>query len=211
MQIVKGLKSCFNLINIIIFSFHQFIQSHMKQIYLPLAVILISSAATAQSPKRAIKKLGNEPAFFIDSISVSKDDLQKYDPNQIAAVSVYKDKTAIELLGEEGKDGAVYIETKAFAKKKYWSYFKSKSEAYATAVPDAAGDSTVQYILNGKLLKENYEGDLSSINDTIFKSISIISKEELEKQHGVKNKRLGVLIHSEVPDNLYKGKKKFNN
>jgi hypothetical protein len=65
-----------------------------------------------QSPKKTIKKLGNNPIFFIDSVNVDNSELQKYDPTEIAQVTVYKDKEATDLLGEDGKDGVVYIFTK---------------------------------------------------------------------------------------------------
>jgi hypothetical protein len=183
----------------------------MKMIFLPLIVTCVFTiSAHAQSPKRVVKKLGNEPAFFIDSVSISKEDLSKYNPEQIAAVTVYKEKTAMELLGEEGKDGAVYIETRAFARSRYWKYFSSKSKEYALAVPSAAEDSTVQYILNGKVLKGNFEGNLSSIDDKFFKGITVISKEALQREYGVTDKRLGIVILSSTPGSLYKGKEKFN-
>lgn len=51
--------------------------------------------------------MGNKPVFFIDSVRVSQEDLEKYNVNDVAAVSVYKGKTAIELLGDDGKDGVV--------------------------------------------------------------------------------------------------------
>ena len=91
---------------------------------------LTSIVMFSQSPKRMVKKLGNDPVFFIDSVSVDKSELQKYDPNEISSVTVFKDKEAINLIGNDGKDGLVYIETKKFTKKRYWNFFKSKSTEY---------------------------------------------------------------------------------
>ncbi|ACU04024.1 hypothetical protein [Pedobacter heparinus] len=48
----------------------------------------------AQSPKRVLKKLGSNPVFFMDSVNVLQSDLQQYRPEQIASVTVFKDKEA---------------------------------------------------------------------------------------------------------------------
>ncbi len=177
-------------------------------IFILLAFISIYSYG--QSPKRIVKKLGSNPVFFIDSVNVLQSDLQKYNPEQIASVTVFRDREAINILGEEGKDGVVYIETIPFAKKRYWKFFRTKSNSYADLLPNFDSDSTVQYILNTKVLAgKGFEGNLASINDEIFKEISIIDKVTLEKEYGVTNKIYGVLIVSDVPKNLYKGNKKF--
>ncbi|MBB4803065.1 hypothetical protein HNP37_003140 [Flavobacterium nitrogenifigens] len=165
------------------------------------------SVSFAQSPKRAVKKLGDNPVFFIDSVNVDKDDLMKYSAEEISAVTVFKGKEAIELLGEDGKDGAVYVETIAFCKKRYWKYFASKSAEYKKMVnPD--DDKNVQYIINDRVLKDQ-PGNLSMIDDKIFKSIKLISKEELSKKYKIENKDFGFLIVSDVPKNLYHGNQKF--
>jgi hypothetical protein len=179
----------------------------MKKVLFILAVLPFS--LFAQSPKRIIKKLKNDPVFFIDSINVDRSELNNYEATDIASVSVYKDSNAIKLIGDEGRDGVVYIETKAFAKAKYWNYFKSKSSRYAELVPSPQADTVVQYILNKRVLKSNFEGDLSLIDDKIFKEIIVIDKATLEKEYGMTNKSIGVIIKSDKPDDLYKGNKKF--
>ncbi len=180
----------------------------MKQI-LSFVLSFLTFSVLAQSPKSVIKKLGDDPVFFIDSINVDKAELYKYQPTDIATVSVYKDSNAIRLVGPGGKDGAVYIETKVFAKNRYWQYFKTKSAEYANLIPTPASDSLVQYILNRRILKENFEGTLSSIDDKTFKEILIVDKRTLEKEYKITNKSFGVVIKSDVPEDLYKGKKKF--
>jgi len=171
--------------------------------------LFISVFTFAQSPKRIIKKLGNDPVFFIDSISIDKSELNKYNPKDIATVSVYKDSEAISLVGPDGKDGVVYIVTKAFAKKRYWNYFRSKSTDYAKMVLSPESDSTVQYILNERVLKSNYEGDLELIDDNIFKELIIIDKETLKSKYNIQDKEFGVMIKSDKPADLYHAKKKF--
>lgn len=67
--------------------------------------------------------------MFIDSIQISKADLQKYNPNDIASVTVYKDDTRFKHLASNA-DGAIYIETKQFSRKRFLNYFKSKSPKF---------------------------------------------------------------------------------
>jgi hypothetical protein len=103
----------------------------------------------------------------------------------------------------------VYIETIPFAKKRYWKFLSSKSKSYAKLFPNFDSDSTVQYILNKNLLSEKaFEGDLASINDEVFKELTIIDKATLENQYGVKDKLYGVLILSDLPKRLFKGSMK---
>ncbi len=176
--------------------------------YLFFALFSVSTLF-CQSPKRILKKIGNNPIFYIDSVNVEKDELQKYDPENISSVTVYKDKEALELFGEDGKDGVIYIETKDFSKRRYWSFFQSKSEDYKKLLPSPLLDANVQYILNEKILEKDFEGTLATINNKVFKSITILSKEVLLKKYKIQDKDFGVLIISEAPDNLYRGNKKF--
>ena len=181
----------------------------MKRILFFTLCSLIGLTSIAQSPKKTIKKLGNNPIFFIDSVNVDNSELQKYDPTEIAQVTVYKDKEATDLFGEDGKDGVVYIFTKKYTKAKYWLYFQSKSDNYKKLVPTPESDTAVQYILNKRVLKENFQGDLFIIDDTIFKSIRLLSKDMLQKEFNISDKEFGFQIISDTPDNLYHGKKKF--
>ena len=149
-----------------------------------------------------------DPVFFIDSIRVNKAVLQNYDPNDIASVTVYKNSDATERLAS-ATNGLIYIETKKFAKTQYWKYFKSKSAEYAKIVSSPENDSKIQYILNKRILKNNFEGDLEAINDKIFKGIQIINKQQLIDDYHIADKEYGVLISSDVPANLHNGKNKF--
>lgn len=144
------------------------------------------------------KKLFDDPVFFIDSINVTRIELQKYEPTEIALVTVYKDTNAIKLVGPQGKDGAVYIETKKFARNKYWNLFKTKSDDYLKAVPSPENDTSVVYILNGKVLKTNYEGDLSVIDDAAFINLKVIDRQNLIKDYAITNKTYGILIKANV-------------
>ena len=140
----------------------------------------------------------NDPVFLIDSVKVTRVELQNIQPTDISVITVYKDTNAIKLLGPQGKDGAVYIETKKYSRIKYWNYFKSKSADYLKAVPSPEKDSYVVYILNGKVLIANFEGDLSGIDDESFKDLQVIDKERLLSNYGINNKQFGIVIKTSL-------------
>lgn len=136
----------------------------------------------------------DEPMYFLDSIRINKAVLEAYDPSEIAFVSVYKDSNAIRIAGNEAKNGAIYIITKAFARNYYWNYFKSKSSDYLKMVPDLKSESKILYILNNKILNTNFEGYLFKINENNFLELNVISKEKLTSDYNISNKALGVII-----------------
>ncbi len=144
------------------------------------------------------KQLFEDPVFFVDSVNVTRIELQKYKPADIASVTVYKDTNAIKLVGPQGKYGAVYIETKRYARNKYWSFFKNRSGQYLELAPTPEADTSISYILNGKVLTTNFESNLSAINDTDFIELIIISKEQLIKDFGITDKKYGVLIKTKT-------------
>jgi len=134
--------------------------------------------------------------YILDSVQIANDQISKIIPADIANVFVVKGKKAIDLLGNKAKDGIVYIETKKFARNRYWRYFKSKSENYAKVVPNPEKDNLIQYVINDRILKKDYEGELSAINDSNFQNIEIIPKDSLLKRYGIYRKQFGVVIHT---------------
>lgn len=146
-----------------------------------------------------LDKLGPNPITFIDSVKVSKPEILKVDSKSIALMSVYDPNEAKDLLGEDGKDGAIYVETIDFSKKRFLNYFRSKSEDFSKLFNTQGNDDGFQYILNGKILKDNFEGDLALIDDKIFKKIEIIKKEKLSEQYSITSKNYGIIITADVP------------
>lgn len=160
--------------------------------------LVISCYSILERAKNRYKQLFDDPVFFVDSVNVTRIELQQYQPTEIAVVTVYKDTNAIKLVGEQGKYGAVYVETKKFVRNRYWNYFKSKSPEYLRIVPIPESDSTVVYILNGIVQTKNFEGDLSTINDTNFIELAIIDNQTLSKQYNVKDKEFGIVIKAKI-------------
>ena len=164
------------------------------------AADLLISCYRIFEKKERYKQLFNDPVFFIDSVNVTRIEMKHYEPTDIAVVTVYKDTNAIKLVGEQGKFGAVYVETKKFARNKYWNYFKTKSADYLKIIPTPQSDSTVIYILNDKVLKTNFEGDLSGIDDKNFIELNIIDNQKLNKDYNVSDKSFGIIIRTKLKD-----------
>ena len=79
-------------------------------------------------------------------------------------------------------------------------YFKTKSPDYLKIVPTPQSDSSVIYILNDKVLKTNFEGDLSGVDDNNFIEIIIIDKQKLNKDYNISDKSFGVIVRTKPKD-----------
>src|ERR1700760_4190857 len=143
----------------------------MKTLFLLLftTTIIFANAQTPHPP----------PIFIIDSVKVNQEALKSYNPNDIADVTVFKDTNATRLIGDEGKNGLVIIETKAFVRKRYWSLLCSRSPEYAKIVSSPDVDSTVQYILNDTPVVRVREGALYFLNQQNLKKVTILDKQTL--------------------------------
>ena len=62
------------------------------------AVDLLISCYRIFEKKERYKQLFNDPVFFIDSVNVTRIEMQEYQPTDIAIVTVYKDTNAIKLV-----------------------------------------------------------------------------------------------------------------
>ncbi|TJZ61529.1 hypothetical protein FAZ15_10095 [Sphingobacterium olei] len=179
----------------------------MKQLVLIILAACTYSLTYGQSKGNAAENLSKQPIFFIDSVQVDQSEMQKYNSNQIASVTIVKDSTYLHIYGNT--PGSVYIETKSFSRKRFINYFRSKSIEFKQLLDSLENDNSFQYILNGKVLAKNYEGNLAAIDDKIFRSLTIIDKKELTSKYENTSKDFGILIASDVPENLYDGKNKF--
>ncbi|WP_316839759.1 hypothetical protein [Pedobacter gandavensis] len=155
--------------------------------------LLYSVNLFAQQPA---KKITADPLFFIDGKELLKSEMANINPDDIAMVTVLKEHTFKEY-GEKGKNGVVLIETKVYARKRFQQYLSTKSAKYKSLLGDNSDDQNIQYILNEKVLNKNYEGDLASIDDSTFISITVISAEDL-KAYKVTGKQYGLLIKTKV-------------
>jgi hypothetical protein len=75
-------------------------------------VIIIKTKETASDSSPASSKrfaTGETPLYIVDGIITP--DISSLDPNDIKSISVLKDRSAIEIYGEEAKGGLIIIET----------------------------------------------------------------------------------------------------
>ncbi|KAA5538730.1 hypothetical protein [Adhaeribacter rhizoryzae] len=158
--------------------------------------LVLSCYGLYNEPTNVFTEHDNEPIFFLDSIRVNRGVLTSYEPTEIASITVFKDTTAIRILGPEGKNGVIYIYTKDYAKGRYWDYLKSKSKDYLKAVPSADKDQGVVYILDNKVLEKDFEGDLFNLTDSNFRDIKVIDKKTLKKDFKINDKNWGILIRT---------------
>ncbi|HEY2581171.1 MAG TPA: hypothetical protein VGI43_05175 [Mucilaginibacter sp.] len=134
------------------------------------------------------------PVFFVDSVKVSRSEFSDMNTHEIAIVCVVKDTLSLRKYGADAKNEIIFIETKKFAKQRYQRYFVSKSPDYAKLMATSDNDSSIQYILNSKILTKSFEGKLASIDDRDFKGIQVINKEQLLKDYNITDKDYGAII-----------------
>jgi len=159
--------------------------------------------------KEVAEKLGPHPLYYIDSLILTTDEFQKFDPNTIARLTILTDTDATNRFGQAAKDGAIVAETKTFARKHYISYFRKKSRSYDSVYMAAKNDSTFQYIINDKVKVNNFEGDLATIDDWLFISLEILTADDLKNKYQISNKSVGILITCKRPQNLFNWNSKF--
>ena len=181
----------------------------MKYLFLILLLAPVLTIAQNKQDDSPLSKLGQHPLFIIDSLKISSDEFQKLNPNTIASLEVLTDTDATHKYGNAAQDGAVIIQTKSLARKRYTSYFRKKSYLYDSLYVAAKSDSTFQYIINDKVKEENSEGDLAAIDDDLFISLEILTEDDLQKKYNISGKAVGVLIKCHKPKNLFNGDSKF--
>lgn len=157
-----------------------------------ILAILFFSTVQYGSAQNAQKKSLNEPLFFLDSISVAYDEIKQIPTEDITIVSVLKDRAAVELAGEKGKNGIVFIESKSYSRKKYWNMLAAVSRSFSNAIPSPGADSDYKYIRE-KEIEDTPASLLGGITEKDIKKVSILSEKKMLKKYGVKNKK-GVLI-----------------
>jgi hypothetical protein len=170
--------------------------------------LLLTAISFGQLPKMAMKKMGENPIIFLDSIETDMSEMQALNPFDISNISIVKPKKAKKTLRDKGVDGAIYVTTVRAAKIIYWNYLSSKSDEYGRLFNSPQADTAAQYVLNGEPLTDSAApGSLFLINDKNFKTINVIDKEEGRYfMDNVVPKRYIVIITSKRPKGLVKKK-----
>lgn len=182
----------------------------MKQIIFFFTLFTLSIAGFGQAdPETAAGRLGPNPLFIIDSQKVSRSALSKYNPEMIAAIKMLYDTSATKRFGETAKDGAVIIETREFARRMYVTFFRKTSQAYDSLYNVYGNDTSFVYILNDKVQRGSYEGNLSAINNELYLSLEILTSQQLFTHYNIRDRHVGILVRSKRPKDLYNADKKF--
>jgi hypothetical protein len=188
----------------------------MKSFFTLLLLIILCGCSNKITPTSAVQKLDSIPYFELDGRVITNKDLPSIDPNEIALVSIYKNKEAIKRFGKQASNGAVIILTKQNATKSFESVFSSFSNSYKDVISQYTEDE-IQYILNGRRLYHNYEADLAVICKKNIRSLKIIPVNDLPKDYhindpneiNVNEKKIGIIIESKRPKNIFNSKKKL--
>jgi hypothetical protein len=132
--------------------------------------------------------------YVVDSVEVPSKAVNGLGPDQIAMITIARGKKTVEKYGERATNGVFYIETKAFARKRYSRLFSSISPAYEAAFQRYGGDSSFQYIMGDSLITSNQESQLATLERKDITDIRILGGDALKKEYGVKEKEVGVVI-----------------
>ena len=180
----------------------------MRTAFTFIIFLVLTATSFGQIPKWAMKKMGQNPIVFVDSVETEMSTLQTLNPFDISNIGIVKPKKAKKLLGDKGVDGAIYVTTVKAAKNIYWDYFSSKSDEYRQLFNSAQADTTAQYVLNGEALSDSAApGSLFIINDKILKTINVIDKADGKYlMDNVIPKRYIVVITAKRPKGLVKKK-----
>ena len=133
------------------------------------------------------------PIFILDSTRVNDLQLKEINADKVAHVNVYKGEEAIKIMGEEGKNGVIFIETKEFKKKQFWTMLSSINAEYKELVPTPDSIYSLLYIYSGKTILERADEKIFSIKPEEIKDVQIIGYAEMKKKYGAEGKK-GVLI-----------------
>lgn len=149
-----------------------------------------------ESTNDAFKKLGKKPLYQINGNQVDQNTFFSTIPDSIASLTIIYGNEALDKFSENGRDGAVTLQTIGYARLKYESYFKKTSEYY-NIIKDKYHENEIQYIVNKKVLKqENYGELLRFVEDGVLKKLKIIDSLELKNKYNVNNKKIGVILKS---------------
>ena len=120
-----------------------------------------------------IAKNGESRILYIyDGVKMSNEEIGKINPNNIADITVIKDKSAVEMYGKEGEDGVIIINSK-----------------------DAPKESVIEkkplIIIDGEKMPLGYE--LNTIKPFDIESISVLKDGGALEQYGEEG-RNGVIV-----------------
>jgi len=166
--------------------------------------MILLGCRTSKVSQLKERKMGENPYYEFDGKPVVN--IQEIDAKTVTAVTQIFPKSAVKEYGVKAVDGAYIIQSRAYAKTMFESLFSSFSKDYAKVI-SSTDTSDIQYILNGKILTGNFEGELSGLNRKSLKKIGIIDQNELSTKFRIVNKPVGVIVIAKIPNSGSKNKK----
>lgn len=150
---------------------------------------------------------GEDPIYILDGKEITKEELQKLDPNKIESISVFKDKKATDLYGDKGKHGVVEITSKDNSKWKVTAkrnknvIFATRDTIYVNKKPTVLREVSNSfekqplYILDGKEITKK---ELDLLDEQTINSLSSVKGEQAIKEFGEKGENGVIIIKSRI-------------
>ncbi|NRA93608.1 MAG: TonB-dependent receptor plug domain-containing protein [Psychroserpens sp.] len=158
-----------------------------------------------------------EPIYIVNGKRIKKEDFKGLDPNKIDKINVLKDKSAVTIYGNDGKNGVIEIITKDVKTKNSWTYKTtdsiavisnvdkgkwqiSKLEAKAYKLPESTEAEVKTFISSGKkpliIVNNDILGkvDIKGLDSSIIESMSVVKGDNAVKIYGDKGKDGAILI-----------------
>ncbi|WP_440133676.1 hypothetical protein [Chitinophaga sancti] len=144
-----------------------------------------------------VSKAQDGTLFIVDSVEV-EGGLNNLSPDKIAFMNVVKSPTLQAKYGAKAENAIIFIETKAFARKRYNRLFSELSPAFEAALKKYGSDSVFQYILDGVKIDETSMNMLAALEKKSIVNLVLVDKETLKRKYEVKekDKKVGVVITS---------------
>lgn len=158
-----------------------------------------------------------EPIYIVNGKRIKKEDFKGLDPNKIDKINVLKDKSAVTIYGNDGKNGVVEIITKDGKGKNTWTYKTadstvivakkgdnkwqvSKIEGKAYKLPESTEAEVNTLISSGKepliIVNNDILGkvDIKGLDNSIIESMSVVKGDNAIKLYGEKAKDGAIII-----------------
>jgi hypothetical protein len=157
---------------------------------------LIKPNGKKWNSKEILDKMNDSTVYFIDTLKVSKNELNSVKPSDIALITAYfEDEPDLPSMFKPYlQNGAIAFVTKAYAISKYRSELSRMSSDYKELTKWYSNlRDSVLYIVDDDTLKPNIEGKLFNLNYSEIQSIRVVFPDEGQKSYGDKG-QFGVVF-----------------
>lgn len=155
-----------------------------------------ATSARAQQGKDSIHSGIEKPIYVVDGTISGKAALEKMNPEDIQSIDVLKGNTAMALYGERAREGVVVINTKAAAKKRFWTLLCTESNEYGKIIVSPESDSVAMYKLNGELLSKSSEKRLYNLTQKDILKVLVSEYQIISAANGNSEKKYIVAIET---------------